>query len=162
MGHIHSESEYDYTVSGMLVHKNKVLLIKHKYLPIWTPPAGHVELSETPIEALYKEIKEEAGIEAVHLTLLQPYTGVDEIDRVSELRHPLPFDMGVHAIGDDGHRHINMVYMFICDTDVVAPEVGESQIYQWFTHDELEAFQEIPPAIRQCAQFAISYVRENK
>ena len=45
MAHIHTESgQFDYTVSGYLVHNNKTLLIKHKYLPIWTSPAGHIEV----------------------------------------------------------------------------------------------------------------------
>lgn len=48
----------------------------------------------------------------------------------------------------------------MCDTDIVSPEEGESQVFQWFSYDELETFTKIPPAIRQCAQYAINYIQE--
>lgn len=160
MAHIHSNEQYDFTVSGLLVHDGKTLLIKHKYLPIWTPPAGHVELDETPIEALFKEIQEEAGITPDHLTLVQPYTGLGDIDRGAATALALPFDMESHPIGEDGHQHINLVYILVCDTNDVRPEVGESQEYEWLTYDDIETFEPIPPALRKQAQYAIRYIKE--
>ena len=56
MGHIHSDSEYDYTASGLIVHDSKVLLLLHHKMQLWLPPAGHIELNEHPIEALYREM----------------------------------------------------------------------------------------------------------
>ena len=46
MGHIHSDSQYDYTASAIIVNKNKVALLFHHKLKLWLPPAGHVELDE--------------------------------------------------------------------------------------------------------------------
>jgi ADP-ribose pyrophosphatase YjhB (NUDIX family) len=162
MPHLHTEpGQYDYTVCGYLVHDNKTLLIKHKYLPIWTAPAGHVELNETPIEALFKEISEEAGIQRTDLELIETTHLTNTMERGSGNHyHPLPFDMEYHNIDAD-HRHINMAYILKSATNHVEPKVGESNTFKWFTIEELEKFGETQSSIINQAIYAINYAGKN-
>lgn len=162
MGHIHSSSEFDFTVSGILVHDGRTLLLKHKFLPLWTPPAGHIELDETPEVALYREIKEEAGIDQKDLTLLSTNNGMPHFDRQLSSSVPTPFDIESHPIGDDGHRHIDLGYILESATDVVQPAEGESQEYKWFTHDELDSVTNTPISIIKRGQFAIQLINGRK
>ena len=161
MAHIHTESgQLDYTVAGYIVHDNKTLLIKHKYLPIWTAPAGHVEINETPIEALFKEVREESGIDDTHLTLVETHAHTAILDRGEATYIPLPFDLEVHSITDQ-HRHINSSYVLISDTDDVRPGDDESQTFRWFSVEDLQNFTETPARIIQAAIYAINYVKEH-
>lgn len=161
MPHIHTEKgRFDFTVSGYLVHDQKTLLIKHKYLPIWTPPAGHIELDQTPLDALYAEISEEAGIKKSDLTLIEttPYPANRKRGVANEL--PLPFDMEFHAITDD-HRHINLAYILTSTTNGVDPGPGESNTFKWFSDDELVKFTETNASIISSARYALHYVQEH-
>lgn len=161
MGHIHSNEQFDFTVSGYLVHDGKTLLIKHKKLPMWTPPSGHIELNETPIEALYKEIYEEAGIDASHLTLIEPHLETKSLERGPRSTYlPLPFDTEWHYVGEDGHRHIDFAYMLVSDTAEVKPAEGESQTFAWYTADELATLDIAPASILRLGAYAINYIQE--
>lgn len=162
MPHIHTgEGQFDFTVSGYLVYNNTTLLIKHKYLPIWTPPAGHIELDQTPIDALYAEISEEAGIDRSHLKLIEttPYPTSRKRGAATELA--LPLDMEYHDI-QDGHRHINMAYILTSDTNNVEPGPGESNTFKWFTADELKNFDETNASIISSALYALHYVQKRE
>lgn len=154
MPHIHEF--YDFTVSGVLVHDNKTLLIKHKKLPMWAPPSGHIELDQTPVEALYAEILEEAGISRSHLTIIS--SGPPELppglQNDNSNRLPVPFELNVHNITET-HKHIDMGYLMLCDTDAVTPGPGESQEWKWFSSEELENFAEIPENIRARHMYAL-------
>lgn len=158
MPHIHTaEGQYDLTVTGLLVHKNKTLLIKHKTLPLWLPPGGHIEPDQTPIEALFIEIEEEAGIDASLLKLVETQPYAPSFRRGASQALPLPFDMEHHAITDK-HRHINMAYIIKSDTDHVEPGAGESNTFKWFTADELRDFKDTNDSIRSSALYALEYV----
>ena len=163
MPHIHTgDGEFDFTVAGYLVHDNKTLLIKHKYLPIWTAPAGHIEINQSPIDALYMEIGEEAGIDKKHLTLIETQPRPASFVRNPEATElPLPFDMEYHPIVD-GHRHINLSYVLTSDTNNVEPGPGESNTFKWFTVDELKAFGDTNDSVKSAAIYAIECVRSQK
>lgn len=160
MPHIHTnDGEFDFTVAGFIVYRDTTLLIKHKYLPLWTPPAGHIELNQTPLDALYAEIREEAGIDEEHLTLIETEPR-NVTERPAENQAlPLPFDFEIHPI-QDGHRHINMSYVLESDTNNVEPGPGESNTFKWFTIDELRDFDQTNSNIVASAIFAIQRVAE--
>ncbi len=162
MPHIHTgEGQFDFTVAGYLVHKNKTLLIKHKYLPIWTPPAGHIELNQTPIDALFTEIREETGIDASHLKLIETQSHTKDFKRGQATALPLPFDLEYHPI-IDGHQHVNLAYIVKTDTDNVEPGSGESNTFRWFTAKELHSFKDTNDSILSSALYALEYVSQKE
>ena len=141
MGHIHKL--YDFTVSSLIVHDSKVLILRHKrYTDLWLLPGGHIELNETPIDALYREIAEEVGIHKHDLRLIELKPTLPTGDHSVSL--PLPFDLNVHKTDGD-HKHIDLCYVLSSNTDKVHPGEGESQEWQWMNEFEIEDFAAIPP-----------------
>ena len=49
------------TASGLVIHKNKVLLIFHPYIKRWFQPGGHIDEGELPVDAAIREVYEETG-----------------------------------------------------------------------------------------------------
>jgi ADP-ribose pyrophosphatase YjhB (NUDIX family) len=164
MPHIHVEDgQYDFTVSGYIVNQNKCLLIRHKKLPIWGPPSGHIELHQNPIDALYMEIREEAGIHKEDLSLLETYTESKDFRRRTSTGKdstyiPIPFDIDEHTYGELPHNHVDFGYILTSMTDTVKPDVGESQEYKWFSDAELDTFTETTPTIIDRCKYALAYV----
>lgn len=160
MGHIHSDSEYDYTASATIVHNNKVLLLFHHKLHLWLPPAGHIELNEHPIEALYRETEEETGLTQDHLTLITPFTDNLALERNPDtnLSLPIPFDIDVHTVNEAGHRHIDFSYIFVSDTDIVRKEENGAEQLEWFTLEEIRELSPMPKKVYSHAEYALNQV----
>ena len=52
-------------VNAFLIHKEKFLLLRRKKEPLlWGPPGGRLEINESPIAGLKREIQEETGLAA--------------------------------------------------------------------------------------------------
>ena len=63
------------TVGALIVNKEgKILLVKsHKWFDKYTLPGGHIEVGETMVEAVKREVKEEVGLDVQvgHMLLMQ-------------------------------------------------------------------------------------------
>lgn len=162
MGHIHSNGEYDFAVSGAIVHKNKVLLLLHHKLNMWLMPGGHVELTETPLEAVFREVEEETGIKPDDLTLITPYSDNLSFPRDTQTNNtqPMPFDIDVHEAGNDGHRHIDFGYILISSTDKFTLEENGATDMQWFTLDEIKHLKDTPKGVHSRAEYALRQAQE--
>lgn len=162
MGHIHGDSEYDYTASAMIVHDDKVLLLFHHKMHIWLPPAGHIELDETPIDALYREVAEETGLTKDHLRLVLPFDDNLSLTRdpAQNTVLPVPFDIDTHTVTESGHRHIDFAYILLSDTTNVRPEEGGSDQLEWFTLEEINKLSPMPRKIYSQAEYALKKVKE--
>ena len=99
-----------------------LLLARHRRLG-WSNPGGHLERHETTLEAVRRELCEETGLAAPRVALV-----VDAPVAVHVT------DVG----GDDPHRHWNVAWLLVADTDV--PVHGEEgQDVAWFPVDDLPA-----------------------
>ena len=83
-------------VSAVLIHNNKILLIKRKYPPVqrkWSLPGGVLEAGEKLGEAARRELREETGLEAEPIGILWILNNIvyDESNRV--LYHYLIVDV---------------------------------------------------------------------
>ena len=95
----------DFTVAVFVVHRDRVLLHRHRKLGLWLPPGGHIEPNELPDEAAVREVEEEAGI-AVELT---GGRGLDRDlpDEPRQLVRPEGIQLELIA---PGHEHIDLIY----------------------------------------------------
>lgn len=161
MAHIHSNDQFDFTVSAVIIHDNKALMLFHHKLQLWLSPAGHIELDETPIDALYREIEEETGLKKGNLTLVTPHDDNQTFDRDSVNRgEPLPFDIESHPIGPDGHRHIDLAYILLSDTADIRVEPDAAEALTWVTLEELGQLSPMPKVMYSRASYALKKVQE--
>lgn len=146
------ETTRDFTVSAIIVHKEKALLHSHKKLGIWLPVGGHIDRDELPQEAALREIKEESGLEVI---LYNPDKQVDMID-AKQLIRP------AHLLLEDikqGHQHIDFVYYAIADIFDVKPQDGETKDLKWFTADEINELADVPQNVKLCSLEAIELLK---
>jgi ADP-ribose pyrophosphatase YjhB (NUDIX family) len=142
MPHIHSEeNQHDMTVTAYIVRidtpEPKALVHMHKKLGRLLPVGGHVELLETPWQAVGHELEEESGYELEQLKVIQPKSRLKHMTRT--VQHPYPISMNTHDIPGN-HFHTDIEYGFIADSN---PELSigddESLDLRWLTQAELNA-----------------------
>ena len=61
-----SFGNFKYRVNGILIHNNKILVVKMAKNSFYCLPGGHVKMGENSEDALIREMKEETGYE-VHI-----------------------------------------------------------------------------------------------
>lgn len=128
MPHIHDL--IDFVVNIFIVYENKVLLIHHKQLDKWLPVGGHIELNEDPEEALFREVKEECGLE-IEVVGKKPAI---ESEGTKFLYTPLFLD--IHKISET-HKHIGLVYYAKAKSDKFIFNKEEHKDIKWFGKDDL-------------------------
>jgi ADP-ribose pyrophosphatase YjhB (NUDIX family) len=127
MPHIHEL--YDFTITVFIVYAGNVLLVNHPRYQKWIPMGGHIELNEDPEQALYREIKEETGLDC-EIISTKP-----AIESPGTKFLPTPNYMDVHE-ANPPHKHISMVYFAKAKSDkFVLSE--EHLAMKWFATEEL-------------------------
>ena len=146
MPHIHEK--YDFTVGCFIVFENKVLLVNHPRYDMWLCPGGHIELDEDPEEALFREIKEETGLD-VEIIANKPNLNFPRTKYIY-----IPAYISVHD-ANPPHKHIGLTY-FARAKSAANLKSDEHTEARWFTLAELDNQEiNIPPEIRHFAKEAL-------
>jgi 8-oxo-dGTP pyrophosphatase MutT (NUDIX family) len=160
MPHIHTlPGQHDHTASAYVFRTDfsepKVLLHMHKKLGKYMQFGGHVELDETPWQAVTHELREESGYNMNQVLILQPRTRVQSL--TGAIIHPQPVSYSTHPFGQGlDHFHTDTAYAVTAAQDPKQlPDAGESTKTKLFTRDELKALSndEIPENVREIALF---------
>lgn len=140
MPHIHTQpDQHDMTVSAYIVLRgqgdDKLLVHMHLKYGKLLQIGGHIELNETPWQAVAHELKEEAGYDVSELKVLQPTSRIPRIDNT--VVHPVPFFVNTHLIGEN-HFHSDLCYAFTAQAlPRSRPADGESLDLRYVTKEEL-------------------------
>lgn len=142
MPHIHTKpGQHDATASAFIVRfdtpKPTLMLHQHKKLHKLLQPGGHVELHETPWQAVLHEIEEETGYALSQLVLLQPKERLTSL--TSAVLHPIPVCENTHRFNQElDHYHTDRAYVFAADgAPLYKPHDGESAELYWLTAAQL-------------------------
>lgn len=141
MPHIHTEpNQHDITVSAYIVrHEHgewKCLVHFHQKFQSLMQIGGHLELNETPWQAMVHELIEESGYQVGDVQVVQPRD--DRMAETAAVIHPVPFAMNTHNVGNM-HFHSDLCYGFVAkNLPSVSPSEGESDDLRWLTLSELE------------------------
>ena len=150
-----------FTATGFVVHGGAVALHWHPKVQAWLPPGGHIDENEDPVQAVLREIQEEAGLRAE----------VVSAGPLFQLGYPRqvepPFTIMVEDIDDPVqgyHQHIDMIY-FCRLTGPAAPLrngwrwVGGGQLARADALERDDGAAAVPPEdVRLLAQRALEVV----
>lgn len=142
-----------YTASGILIHKSKVLLVKHKKLGIWLNPGGHIEEDELPHVAAEREFFEETGVHAQAVA--------------TDNALPVPFAVDLHWVNQESYdlrmqasdpslrvptqkwkrgceQHICFIYLLkIVGSDTFVFNETETDAIEWFSSEEIDDLETV-------------------
>ena len=136
MPHIHTKAnQHDMTVSAYILRREnnewRCMVHYHKKIDIYMQIGGHIELDETPWQAMMHELEEESGYRLEELQLLQPVKKI--VQAKSTVTHPVPFSINTHLAGSN-HFHSDLCYGFVAETvPQHSMSKGESEDIRWMT-----------------------------
>jgi 8-oxo-dGTP pyrophosphatase MutT (NUDIX family) len=124
----------DFTVAVFVLHRDHVVLHRHRKLGIWLPPGGHIEPNELPDEAARREVIEETGLEVELVG--ERGIGTDYPGEPVQLVRPEGIQL--ETIGP-GHEHIDLIY-FARPVGVDAlPSLAEGM--SWVSEADLDTLE---------------------
>src|SRR3990172_10932282 len=95
-----------FTATGFVVRGEATLLHWHKRLQQWMPPGGHLEPDEEPVQAVLREVREEAGAAAE----LLPSAPVLPFPYPDQLQPPYTILVERSHETGEPHEHIDLIY----------------------------------------------------
>lgn len=141
-----------FTSTVLIVHRNRVLLHRHKKFGSLLPVGGHVDRDELPEETAIREAKEEAGLA---IKFYNPdMTNFPDTRLLVRPMHMLLINI------NEFHQHIDLIFYARSETDKVAPTDGESNEVHWYTHNEIIQAQ-MPDNVRIMALEALALLGES-
>lgn len=141
MPHIHTKpGQHDMTISGYIVRIDQAeplcLVHMHRKMGKLMQIGGHIELNQTPWQAVADEVGQESGYTFPELQVVQPSLGRAIV--AGSVVHPVPFTMNTHNVGN-GHFHSDLCYGFVAGGPAVnKASEGESVDLRWMTIAELD------------------------
>jgi 8-oxo-dGTP pyrophosphatase MutT (NUDIX family) len=154
MAHIHEK--IDFTVTIVVVHDDKVLLVHHRKLDRWLPLGGHIELDEDPETAALREAKEESGLEVKLIGDRPPTTEPGTRALIA------PRFLDIHRITDT-HEHIGMIYWARPRNRTVTLSEAEHHDIRWCSAGDLDTLR--PPmsnAVKWYCRKALEELKSSK
>ncbi len=151
----HINELYDFTISAYIVNDlGQILLVDHPNYMKWLPIGGHIDLDEDPEQALYREIKEECGLEVTVLSSKPEF----ESQGTKFLLTPNYLDVHEAHLP---HKHISLVY-FAKSTSSDFIKSDEHDDMKWLNESELtDKKYNLSTAIIFYATEAIELVRNS-
>ncbi len=125
----HINEQYDFVVTIYIVFEGSVLLVNHPRYEMWTPIGGHVELDEDPETALFREVKEETGLEVTILSTKPKITSPGSKSLLT------PNYLDVHE-ANPPHKHIALTYFARARNNKTTLS-KEHKALKWFKPEEL-------------------------
>lgn len=148
---------------ALLVHDQKIMLVKHKKLGIWLAPGGHLETGELPHQAAERECFEETGIS---VKAINPFPTIADDETTY---YPVPVFSNIHWISKENYQrrletgqptrtniyprgceqHYIQAYL-VQPIDSLAYQLdpAESTDIGWFSLEEIESL-ETRPTVKQ-------------
>ncbi|MHC4830451.1 MAG: bis(5'-nucleosyl)-tetraphosphatase [Planctomycetota bacterium] len=118
--------------AGIVVYRRtganvEVLVLRAIGCGHWTPPKGHLDGEESPLEAALRETREESGLAPPGLRI--------DIDFLEEIRYP------VERRDGSGRTHEKVVTYFLGEVDRDAPVAlsNEHDAFAWLAPEEAAA-----------------------
>jgi 8-oxo-dGTP pyrophosphatase MutT (NUDIX family) len=167
MPHIHTEpGQIDHTASAYIVRidgdEPRIMLHRHKLLGMFLQFGGHIELGETPWQAIIHEVKEESGYDIDQLQILQPRGMVSEL--TDAVMHPYPLAHLTHRFpGRAEHYHSDISYAFVASeapSGTVSDDESSEMVL--LSVDQLHDLdpEEIPEDVRELAHFVLCIFKD--
>lgn len=128
---IHSPYGKSLTATVYVVRDDKVLLHMHKKYKTWFPVGGHIEEDELPHTAAIREVKEESGLNVELMDMHEERFPIGNVQRI-----PSPYAIYYEGIGHE-EEFLDFIYIAKATGDNLHVSTGESQIFKWFSMDEL-------------------------
>jgi ADP-ribose pyrophosphatase YjhB (NUDIX family) len=162
MSHIHTEpGQHDFTASAYIVRLDtpepSLVLHMHKKIHKYLQFGGHVELSETPWQALTHELAEESGYALEQLQILQPEIRITHLTGTD--LQPQPISIQTHSFPGLDHYHTDIAYAFVTH-EAPRGQIGaeESQDIRLFTLADLKALpdEETITNVRETGIFVLT------
>lgn len=138
------------------------MLHMHKKLRRLYQFGGHIELHETPWQAIIREICEESGYDISQLAVLQPNYRLTALGAVT--LHPLPMTVQTHKFDGENHFHTDLAFAFITgQKPKFAIGAGESSDIRLCSYSQLNnlSADAIKDNVKQTAMFALDHCLAN-
>ena len=127
-------------IGAVIIREGKIALIKRGNEPgkgKWSIPGGHVELGETPEEAVVRETKEETGLEVENPSLIDVVSNVDLDEKGKVKYHYVIIEYFVHVKGGTAQAASDAVELRWVPFDEVEDYNLTTSFRLFFTHNRV-------------------------